>query len=130
MVAGNVIVSASSADLSLLKSTLTTLESGAGKSQMIYRIHDVCSKFYQIAVIVDDQRKQSMGIQGQMHRRSRPILDLEFNPTAISYTDYPMSQEDWGGILEDSHLEFGDILINVGEMATFVEPYMYLGSLD
>jgi len=134
VITGNVIITASSADLSLLRSTVTALESAAGKSQTMHRLHDVCSKFYQIAVIIHDQQKQSGAIQGQMHDRTRAVpagdatFPMQVDPATMYYNNYPMLQQHWDGIIENSDLEFGDI--NAGEMATFVEPYMtsqYLG---
>lgn len=125
------IVTASSADLALLKSTITAIESAVDKSQTVRRLHDVCSKFYQIAVIMHDQQQQSRvgqtQTQTQTHSQPRSTLAPEatFPSTdadTMFNTSFPMLQQHWNGFVDDSQLEFGDV--DFGEMATFVEPYM------
>ena len=129
VVTGNVIVTTSSADLSLLRSTTDALASAAEKSPIAHRLHGVCSKFYQIATIIHDQQKKSGAIQNHMLQQATATegtaYSMQVDPLAMYGNNYPMLQQHWDGIMEDSHLEFGDI--NAGELATFVEPYLMPG---
>jgi hypothetical protein len=128
VITGNVVVTASSTDLLLLKSTVTALEGAAGKSQTMHRLHHVCSKFYQIAVIIHDQQQKSGAIQHQQHNLTRALsagdaaFPMQVDSAAMYVNNYPMLQQHWDGIIESSQLDFGDI--SAGELVTFVEPYL------
>lgn len=128
---GNIIAISSDSDMGLLNSTLLVIKPVAENSPAALSLFEVCQKFYRIAEILVNERPNDFlklshtDIRAAHDLTSFEDLNSDFNlPVEMDLSDYkfPMSQQDWDGVMKDFDMEFSDV--NAGEMAMFMEPYM------
>lgn len=144
---GNVIAERDVNDLKLLEKSVETLHGAAALSAAVSKLYRACRIFYQIAKIylrhpkterVEEQHPQQTINPKDDGSRSRslptaavPSNDFQHQTTAwqppetdvdIDLPDFPLSQQDWNGMLDDWDLGLG--AENAREMSMYFEQYL------
>jgi hypothetical protein len=115
---GNIIAQRNLHDLQLLRKTVTTLEAIADRSPAGRKLHGACAQFLKIAemFLSLDTAKQSGG-QPSPQTVDAYAVESQMLP------EFPVSQQDWDGMLNDFDLGLG--AESAREMMTsYFEPFM------
>jgi hypothetical protein len=128
---GNVIADRNVEDFKLLEKCVETMHSAAHLSPSVSKLYRACRIFYQIAKIYLSHRAETPINPGSKGALPRPAATVPSNdspepPPApdpdIDLPDFPLSHEDWNGMLDDFDLGLG--AENAREMSTFFEQYL------
>lgn len=127
MLAGHTVASSSNEDLELLYAALSAIEPVSAGSLAGRKLYDICKSFYQLshfAVI-----RHSVASKALRHGSASSDQCLEpyddrsfaeqFRYSAPPSYEHIMMPEDWDTVMG----EF-DLALDVGAMASFIEPYM------
>lgn len=142
---GNVIAERDVNDLKLLEKSVETLQTAAALSAAVSKLYRACRIFYQVAKIYLAHPKKDTGAEQHQQQTinpaedasrlltSAPVPSNDFprQPTTrqppetdvdIDLPDFPLSQQDWNGMLDDWDLGLG--AENAREMSVFFEQYL------
>ncbi|KAJ9615532.1 hypothetical protein H2200_001607 [Cladophialophora chaetospira] len=132
---GNVIADRNVEDLRLLESCVETLQNVAQVSASVSKLYKACRIFYQIAKIYLSQPAEKLRLQDNQ-QTPRPTTILPSNASLqqqyttsaqetggdIDLPDFPLSQQDWNGMLDEWDLGLG--AENARQMSAFFEQYL------
>ena len=114
---GNCIAQSNHDDLDLLRTTASTLEGIADRSPAGHKLCSACSRFIKIAEV--------LLAQDTMKRSSSQPSPIPVDPYTVDFQmlpDFPVSQQDWDGMLDDFDLGLG--AESAREMTSYFEPFM------
>ncbi|KAI1098177.1 hypothetical protein F4804DRAFT_325485 [Jackrogersella minutella] len=125
VLAGNAIVTSSSADLALLSSTVSILAPTAN-CPTTQKMHDACERFGRIAsLVVSSANNSSLNRKGcQASTDDLPVEgpnDASELPNPIDY-NFPMAQQDWDSVMMGFESELGDY--DSRALTNIIEPYI------
>ena len=136
---GNVIADRNEEDLRLLEKCVNTLHSAAQLSPNVSKLHKACHIFYQIAkTYLSHPAAKSQQSDSQQMVNPSTILPSTMPPTQqqttflrdpvgdIDLPDFPLSHEDFNGMLDEWDLGIG--AENARQMSAFFEQYMPNGT--
>ncbi|KAH9898792.1 hypothetical protein F4778DRAFT_771795 [Xylariomycetidae sp. FL2044] len=133
VLAGNAIATSSSADLALLSSVISILESPqVGEYPTIRKIRDACGSFGRITSIIvssaNEQGSRDPAAAYQQIPSNSLHLDASTNGShsAADYTDpmghgFPMGHQDWDNVMLGFESELGDY--DFRNLTNTIEPY-------
>ena len=110
---------------------MDTLHGAAQLSQSVSKLHRACRIFYQIAKIYMNHRPQTVEPPGYQGDMPQPSASLPLTETPqqlpqldsdIDLPDFPLSHEDWNGMLDEWDLGLG--AENAREMSSYFEQYL------
>ncbi|KPI45262.1 uncharacterized protein AB675_2796 [Cyphellophora attinorum] len=115
---GNIIAQRSLHDLDLLRKTVKALESIADRSPAGRKLHGACAQFLKIAEMF-----LSLDSVKQPGSQPSPKAVVTDNVESQMLPEFPVSQQDWDGMLNDFDLGLG--AESAREMMTsYFEPFM------
>lgn len=117
VVFGNAIAQRNHADLAVLRDVVSVLEGAAQKSAACFKLHNACSKFAKIAETLLAQDAPLKEASSQ----SSPV-QADVYAGDIHSMDFPMSQSDWDGMLNEFDLGLG--VESAREMTSYFEPFL------
>ncbi|ETN36903.1 uncharacterized protein HMPREF1541_07890 [Cyphellophora europaea CBS 101466] len=118
---GNTIAQRNHGDLALLRDVVSVLDGAALKSSACLKLRNACSNFTKIAETLLAQDLGSTPIKDDSSQPSPQMAD----PYAMHYQsmpDFPMSQSDWDGMLNEFDLGLG--VESAREMTSYFEPFL------
>lgn len=114
---GNTIAQRDHGDLELLRKAMLTLEGLANRSPAGHKLYNACAQFIKIAemFLAQDAMKQSSS-------QPSSLPDDPYTVDFQMFSDFPVSQRDWDGMLNDFDLGLG--AESAREMTAYFEPFM------
>lgn len=113
---GNTIAQRNTDDLQLLSAVVDALGAAAKSSPGVRKLHDACSRFTKIAEVL-----LASDINIQPPATNTQSLD-PYSGDFQMVPDFPMSQQDWDGMLNEFDLGLG--VESAREMTSYFEPFM------
>lgn len=120
IVFGNSIAQRNHADLAILRDVVSVLEGAAQKSSACFKLHSACSKFTKIAETLLAQDAMSSTVKETSTQPSPVPADAYVGD--FPSMDFPMSQSDWDGMLNEFDLGLG--VESAREMTSYFEPFL------
>lgn len=121
VVFGNAIAQRNHSDLEVLHNVVSVLDGVAQKSSAAMKLHSACLKFTKIAEALLSQDSQRTDIKEASSQPS-PLLADATPADYQAMPDFPMSQSDWDGMLNDFDLGLG--VESAREMTSYFEPFL------
>jgi hypothetical protein len=119
VVFGNAIAQRNQSDLDMLRNVVSVLDVAAQKSPAALKLFNACSKFTKVAEALLSQDMPTIknpDLSPSLAPVDRLPIDYQTLP------DFPMSQSDWDGMLNDFDLGLG--VDNAREMTSYFEPFL------
>ena len=119
VVFGNAIAQRNHSDLDMLRNVVAVLDDAAQRSPAADKLFNACSKFTKIAEALLSQDS----LAAKDPKTQTPPSSAEMYPVDYqTLPDFPMSQSDWDGMLNEFDLGLG--VENAREMTSYFEPFL------
>lgn len=119
IVFGNAIAQRSHSDLDILRNVVSVLDGAPQASPAGIKLHSACQKFTKIAEALLSQDRTA---DKETYSQPSPTLVDPYPGDFHAMPDFPMSQSDWDGMLNDFDLGLG--VEDAREMTSYLEPFL------